>query len=110
MADEVIKIELVANLEQELHKLPSVETKVQATAEAIAARAREFAPVDTGKYKAGITVQKTNKRGSGIWRVLAKDQKSFWVEFGVPSRGIIGQFVFRQAAESLGLTWAKRKK
>jgi hypothetical protein len=110
MAEEVIKIELIANLEKELHKLPTVETQAQAAAEAIAARAREFAPVDTGKYKAGIKVQKTNKRGSGIWRVLASDQKSFWVEFGVPSRDIQGVFPLRQAVESLGLTWAKRKR
>ena len=110
MAEEVVTIILNANLEQELHKLPSVTTKVQATAEAIVARAREFAPVDSGKYKAGIKAQKSNKSTSGIWRALATDQKSFWVEFGVPSRGIPGQFVFRRAAESLGLTWQKRKK
>lgn len=110
MAEERFTIELSPTLERDLHKFPTVQSQVQAAAEAIAQRAREMAPVETGQYKAGILVQKTNKSGSGIWRAVATDQKSFWVEFGVPSRGIPGKFVFRNAVESLGLKWAKTKK
>ena len=110
MAEETLNIVLNPNLERDLHKIPEVSTKVQAAAEAIAERARELAPVDTGRYRASIKVQKSNKSGSNLWRVFASDEKAFWVEFGVPSRGIAGQFVFRRAVESLGLHWTKRKK
>lgn len=110
MAEELIRIDLNPNLERDLNKLKAVDDKVQAAARAIAERARQLAPVDTGEYRDKITVQKSNKSNSGIWRVISTAQEAFWVEFGVPSRGIHGQFVFRRAVESLGLKWAKRKK
>ena len=72
-------------------------------ATAIAAEARATAPVVTGNYRDGIVVQAT-KHGA---RVLASDQKSTWVEFGIPSRGVAPQFVLRNAAESLGYKFKK---
>ena len=99
MADEIDKIEIKSNLDNELKKFPFVSSKAEGIAMAIAERARSMAPVETGAYQAGIVVQKANDKGTV--RVFASDQKSSWVEFG--SRHIPGQFIMRSAAESLGL-------
>lgn len=80
------------------------ETALEA-AERVAAIARETAPVVTGRYRAGIVVQRT-KSGA---RVLASDQKSSWVEFGIPSRGQPAHWVLRRAAEAAGLKFHKRR-
>jgi Bacteriophage HK97-gp10, putative tail-component len=90
-------------LDKELHKFPAVSTNVDEAAEAIAARAREMAPVVTGRYRDGIVVNKAN--GKGVARVAATDQKSSWVEFGTATEP--PQFVMRQAVESLGYQFKK---
>ena len=63
-------------------------------AKAIAERAKSLAPVVEGNYRDGIIVQRT-PHGA---RVFASDQKSSWVEFGIPSQNQPAQFVLRRAA------------
>ena len=75
-------------------------------AEKIAEAARALAPVDQGNYRDGIKVQAT-KTGA---RVFASDQKSSWVEFGIPSHNQPPQFVLRRAVDAVGLKFSKRKK
>ena len=71
----------------------------------IAALAKAIAPVLTGRYRDGIKVEKTELGA----RVIATDNKSAWVEFGVPSRNQEAHFVFRRAAEAVGLKFVRRK-
>ena len=74
-------------------------------AEKVAALARAIAPVSTGRYRDGIVAQKT----IGGARVLASDQKSTWIEFGIPSRNHEAHFVLRRAAEAVGLKFRRKK-
>lgn len=71
----------------------------------IAEAARGIAPVALGNYRDGIKAERTG-RGA---RVIASDQKSSWVEFGIPSHNQPAQFVLRRAVDSLGLTFRKKK-
>jgi hypothetical protein len=103
MPEESIEFTPNPNLEKELHTFPAVTTSAFEAAEAIAARAREIAPVDTGRYRDGIIAQKPNPKG--VARVAATDQKSSWVEFG--SERQPAQFVMRTAVESLGFKFKK---
>lgn len=103
MAD--VKIDLDPDLDYKVGKMPVVKTASMDTARKIAALARSRAPKETGRYADGIVVQET-KRGA---RVFASDQKSSWIEFGVPSRNQPARWVLRSAAESLGLKFTKRK-
>jgi HK97 gp10 family phage protein len=101
--EEITSFILNPQLEKELHKFPAVSTNVDEAAQAIASRARDMAPVETGAYRDGIVVQKSN--GKGVARVAATDQKSSWIEFGTSTEP--AQFVMRQAVESLGLSFKK---
>jgi len=106
MADDV-KIELDANLEQELHEFPVVTAKAEEVANDIANEARLFAPVETGRYRDGIVVEKSNKSKSGVYVVRATDQKSSWIEFGNEKQP--AQFPLRRAVEALGYKFKKGK-
>lgn len=99
-----IHIDLVGNLDELIAKLPEVKTSSRDAAQAIASAARSIAPVDEGNYVEGVVTQDTP---SGT-RVLATDQKSAWIEFGIPSRGIPARFVLRRAVEAVGLSFKKR--
>jgi hypothetical protein len=103
MAD--INIHLVPGLEEAVRHLPELHRTTRDAADAAASIARSMAPVDEGDYVAGIEVQDTPGGGA---RVLASDQKSAWIEFGIPSRGIPANFVLRRAAEAAGLSFKKR--
>jgi len=74
-------------------------------AEKIANLAKAIAPVDTGRYRDGIEFEKTTLGA----RVIARDQKSAWIEFGIPSREHPAQFILRQAAEAVGLKFVRRR-
>lgn len=102
MADE--HVELNQNLEKELHKFPAVTAGSRAVAVAIADRAREMAPVQSGAYQAGIIVDPPNSKG--VARVHSTDNKSSWIEFGTSTQP--GQFVIRNAVESLGYKFKTR--
>lgn len=102
MSDEVV-FTPNPDLEKELHSFPAVVSSTDEVAQAIAERARELAPVVTGRYRDGIQVDKANSKG--VARVVATDQKSSWVEFGTLQQD--GQFVMRNAVESLGLQFKK---
>lgn len=104
MADEV---ELIPNLESKLHTFPKVVAGTRAAAVAIAERARELAPVDTGAYRDGIIVNPPNEKG--VARVLSTDNKSSWIEFGTGAPGHDGKFVIRTAAESLGYKFITKR-
>jgi HK97 gp10 family phage protein len=102
--DGITSFELNPNLRDELHSFPAVQTSVKQAAEAIAATARANAPVETGRYRDGIVVNRAQTKG-GVWRVAATDQKSSWIEFGNGKQE--PQFVLRTAVESLGLKFKK---
>lgn len=104
MADDV-KVDLIPDLDVQVTRLTEVRTVSMDIARAVANVARSLAPKETGTYASGIVVQET-KTGA---RVLASDQKSSWIEFGVPGRNQPARWVLRRAAESLGLKFAKRK-
>jgi len=75
-----------------------LQRAVHAAAEDIAARARGFAPVDSGEYLAGIVV--TDEPGDDRVgsRVTATAPHSAAVEFG--NARTRGQAILRRAAES----------
>jgi Bacteriophage HK97-gp10, putative tail-component len=102
---DITKIELDSNLESKLHEFSWVTASTAEVANAIAERARELAPVETGRYRDGIVVDSPN--GKGVARVHATDQKSSWVEFGTHDHP--AQFILRTAVESLGLKFKKGK-
>lgn len=97
------KFELDELLEEKLHHMPLLQTKCVEAASAIAERAVQTAPVDSGAYERGIIVQPF--RGGA--RVLATDPKSHWIEFGIPSKNVRPQFILRNAAVSLGFKFRK---
>ena len=105
MSEEITGIVINDNLMSQMHDFPAVQASCQATAEAIANRARELAPVETGAYRDGIVVNRAQTKG-GVWRVAATDGKSSWIEFGNSRQA--PQFVMRSAVESLGLSFKKR--
>ena len=72
-------------------------------AEKIASAARADAPVVTGRYRDGIHAKKTLHGAA----VIASDNKSSWVEFGIPSHNQAPQFILRRAVDSLGLKFRK---
>ena len=74
-------------------------------AEKVRDLAKAMAPVDTGQYRDGIQAQKTALGA----RVIATDQKSAWIEFGIPSRNHEAQFILRRAADAVGLKFIRRK-
>lgn len=101
---EDFRVEIDGDIDDRVLKLPEVHATAKEAANIIANAARDIAPVVTGDYKAGIVTQET-KMG---WRVLAADQKSAWVEFGVPADGEPAQFVLRRAVEASGFKFKKR--
>lgn len=103
--EEIIKFTPNPELEKLLHTHPSVSEATDAAAEAIAERARELAPVDSGAYRDSIVAQKPSPKG--VARVAATDPKAAWIEFGnshEPAR-----FVLRNAVSGLGLKFKKGK-
>lgn len=104
MAEDVF-ITLDPDLEEKVAALVAAGDKPLEVAKAVAEAARSLAPVKTGLYRERITAQRTK----GGARVFASDQKSSWVEFGIPSHNQPAQFVLRRAAESLGLKFKKTK-
>lgn len=104
MADDVT-IDLVPDLDEKVRHLPEVKTASMEMARKVAQIARESAPKETGTYADGIVVQET-KSGA---RVFASDQKSAWIEFGVPGRNQPARWILRRAAEAAGLKFVKRK-
>jgi hypothetical protein len=101
---EDVSFEPDQDLNENLHRMPEIQTSARTIAAEIAAAAREIAPVVDGNYRDGILIQETR---SG-WRVLASDQKSSWVEFGIPSRGQPAHFTLRRAVEAAGYKFKKR--
>lgn len=99
-----IKIELNPNVEKDVEEFVGKGDSAMQVAEKVLKIAVSNAPRDTGRYASGLQVQKT-RYGA---RVYAKDEKSAWIEFGIPSRGIPAQFVLRRAAAQLGLTFRKK--
>jgi hypothetical protein len=91
------------NLDDKVNKMIAEGDKPLEVAEAIAAAARADAPVVTGAYAAGISAEKT-PHGA---RVIASDNKSSWIEFGIPSQNQPPQFILRRAVDSLGLKFKK---
>lgn len=105
MADgrEQESINLDPDLDAKLADMIAKGDKPIEVAEAIASAARADAPVESGLYRDGITAQKT-PHGA---RVIASDNKSSWIEFGIPSQNQPPQFVLRRAVDSLGLKFKK---
>jgi hypothetical protein len=98
-------VDLDPDLDEKLNKMIAEGGKPLEIAEAIASAARADAPVVSGLYAAGITAAKT-PHGA---RVIASDNKSSWIEFGIPSQNQPPQFILRRAVDSLGLKFSHRK-
>ncbi|MET4780811.1 hypothetical protein [Glaciihabitans sp. UYNi722] len=98
-----IEIDLDGDIDDKVRKMPEVKSASQEAVDKIAAIARDNAPVLDGDYRDGIVTQETK---SG-WRVLASDQKSAWIEFGIPSRNQPPQFNLRRAVEAAGFKFKK---
>lgn len=98
-------INLVPDLDNEVGHLTEVQTEAKEAAEKIARVARETAPVQDGDYRDGIVTQQTRTG----YRVVATDQKSAWIEFGIPSRNVPAKFNLRRAVESAGYRFKGRR-
>ena len=96
-------VDLDPDLDAKVNKMIAEGGAPLEVAEKIAAAARANAPVVTGAYAAGISAAKT-PHGA---RVVASDEKSSWVEFGIPSQNQPAQFNLRRAVDSLGLKFKK---
>lgn len=59
---------------------PKVTAILQRKAEAVAARARAAAPVDTGAYRDGIRVRIKSSASRNVALVIAEDPKSMLIE------------------------------
>ena len=106
MADVFPEIMLAKGLDADVLNVVAKGDTCLEMAEKVAVLCRAIAPVDTGRYRDGIKAEKT----FGGARVIATDQKSAWIEFGIPSRGHEAQFILRRAAEAVGLKFVRRKK
>ena len=98
-------VDLDPDLDAKLADMIAKGDKPLEIAEMIASAARAEAPVVEGLYRDGISAKKT-PHGA---RVIASDNKSSWIEFGIPSRNVPPQFILRRAVDSLGLKFSKRK-
>lgn len=92
-----------ATLDKDVEGDEVVHSRAFVVAAAIAEVAAGTAPVQTGAYKAGIGAEET-KRGA---RVIAKDPKSAWIEFGEPGINVPAKFNLRNAAVALGYDFIK---
>ena len=97
-------ITLRSDLDSEVLNLVAKGDTALQIAEKLAEVAKAMAPVNTGAYRDGIIAQRTD----GGARVYASDNKSSWIEFGIPSRGQPAHFILRRAADILGLKFQKR--
>ena len=98
-------VSLDPDLDDKVNKMIAEGGTPLQIAEQIAAVARANAPVLSGKYAAGISAAKT-PHGA---RVIASDEKSSWVEFGIPSQGQPAQFNLRRAVDATGHKFSKGK-
>lgn len=98
-------VDIDPDLDDKLNKMIAEGGTPLEVAQAIANAARADAPVVSGAYAAGISAMKT-PHGA---RVVASDNKSSWIEFGIPSQNQPPQFILRRAVDSLGLKFSKRK-
>ena len=96
-------VTLVPDLDDKVNKMIAEGGTPLQIAEQIAAAARANAPVLSGSYKAGISAMKT-PHGA---RVIASDEKSSWVEFGIPSQNQPAQFNLRRAVDATGYKFKK---
>lgn len=64
---------------EELLKSPEVRAMLRQRAEAVAARARASAPVNTGDYRNSIQVESATT-DRAVERVVAKDRKALIIE------------------------------
>jgi len=96
-------VDLDPDLDEKLADMIAKGDKPLEIAEMIAAAARADAPVESGLYRDGISAKKT-PHGA---RVIASDNKSSWIEFGIPSQNQPPQFILRRAVDSLGLKFKK---
>jgi hypothetical protein len=105
------EVTLDDDIDDKVERLPEIKTSSKKAANDIAEYARSIAPVGgpddehAGAYRDGIEVQET-KTGH---RVIATDQKSAWMEFGIPSQGQAAHWTLRTAAAALGYKFKKGK-
>ena len=96
-------VDLDPDLDEKVNSMIAEGGAPLEVAEKIAAAARANAPVVSGAYRDGISAQKT-PHGA---RVIASDNKSSWIEFGIPSQNQPPQFILRRAVDCLGLKFKK---
>ena len=96
-------VDLDPDLDNKVNEMIAKGDKPIEVAEQIAAAARANAPVLTGAYRDGITAKKTPHGAV----VIASDNKSSWVEFGIPSQGQPATFNLRRAVDATGYKFKK---
>jgi hypothetical protein len=96
-------VDIDPDLDAKVNKMIAEGGAPLEVAEKIAAAARANAPVLSGAYRDGISAAKT-PHGA---RVVASDEKSSWVEFGIPSQGQPAQFNLRRAVDAMGYKFSK---
>ena len=96
-------VDLDPDLDAKVNKMIAEGGAPLEVAEKIAAAARANAPVLSGAYRDGISAAKT-PHGA---RVVASDEKSSWVEFGIPSQGQPATFNLRRAVDATGYKFKK---
>jgi hypothetical protein len=105
MADVDVKVTIYPDFEKSLKTSTDLVSACEEAASEIANVARGMAPVATGRYAALI---RSERFRSGA-RVVADAPEASFVEFGSPTQGRPGRWVFRRAAESLGFKFRKKK-
>ena len=103
-------VDLDPDLDEKVNKMIAEGGAPLEVAEKIAAAARANGPVGnpatdphSGAYVAGISAKKTPHGAV----VIAADNKSSWVEFGIPSQGQPAQFNLRRAVDATGYKFKK---
>ncbi len=103
-------VDLDPDLDAKVNEMIAKGDKPIEAAEKIAAAARANAPVgnpatdpNSGAYRDGIVAKKTPHGAV----VIASDNKSSWVEFGIPSQGQPAQFNLRRAVDATGYKFSK---
>lgn len=61
-------------------KSSGVRSLTKATADAVLARARSAAPVNTGAYREGLRVELRESRYRNVYRVVGTDRKTLLIE------------------------------
>lgn len=98
--------QIAADIERQVKEQVELRAEVDKKAKEVQKAAKSFAPVRTGRYAASIQVEKRpDVDGLPVRRVVAKDFKAHWIEFGTGEPGPTKAFApMEKAANAAGGT------